>query len=87
MSAEPAASAAPVGSSPPADAGVRATSSGPQVQVNEELWEGEDLVRHYAGRAALLDCLDLDGRRVQAGGQVRSAPELHYVARRLDVTR
>jgi hypothetical protein len=46
MSAERAASAAPVGSSPPADGGVRAT--GPQVQVNEEL---------------------------------------HYVVRRLDVTR
>jgi SAM-dependent methyltransferase len=32
----------------------------------------------------LLDCLDLDGQKVQAGEQAPLHPELHYVARRLD---
>lgn len=33
----------------------------------------------------LLECLDLDGRVVQPGEQAAPHPELHYVARRLEV--
>jgi hypothetical protein len=88
VSAERAASAAPVGSSPPADGGVRARSSGPEAQLNGELWAGEDRVRHYAGRMLRGQelMMPVRYRPVQPGGQVRSAPELHCVARRLDVT-
>ena len=32
---------------------------------------------------ALIECLDLDGRAVGAGGEAAACPELHYVARRM----
>jgi SAM-dependent methyltransferase len=54
------------------------------------------ILHYYVGRDAqerqlaeagfeLLDCLDLDGRPVQAGEQAPHHAELHYVARRLAV--
>jgi SAM-dependent methyltransferase len=39
-----------VGAPPPMNGDAPATSSNRQVQLNEELWAGEDLVRHYTGR-------------------------------------
>jgi SAM-dependent methyltransferase len=59
--------------SPPATTEPRSDSSGaqPQVQVNEALWAGEDLVRHYAGRSLRpAEVMLLVRHREALGGRV-----------------
>lgn len=71
---------------------------GPDYQMLNDDAHRYSLLHYYISRAAqerqlhehgfeLLECLDLEGRRVEAGETAEGSSELHYIARRVTASR